>query len=108
MHLFNEILIVLVALLIVAGIGLGLLIALAIFILGRQGNSPPATTATPPAVNQSKRIANCTVAMSVGSSALFFLAASLVHIQEHLVIAIILCILAIAAILYAWVTFQRI
>jgi hypothetical protein len=107
MHLFNEILIALVALLIVAGIGLGLLIALAIFILGRQGNSPPATTTRPPAINQSKRIADCTVAMSAGLTALVF-AARLIPIEENPFIAAILLIFGIGAIIWAWFAFRRI
>jgi energy-converting hydrogenase Eha subunit A len=63
----NELFIVVVALLIVAGICLGLLIALAISILsGRVSANPTITNGTPTPTNQSKRIANSTVMMGAG------------------------------------------
>lgn len=106
MHLFNEIFIALVALLIIGSIGLGLLISLVIFILGRQGNSPPATT-TPRAISQSKRIANCTVAMSAGLTALVF-AFTLSQIEGKTVAAAIVGIVGFSAVVWAWVAFRRI
>lgn len=107
MNLYNEMFIVIVALLIVAGICLGLLIALAIFILGRRGSSPPATNDTPTPINQSKRIANSTVTMSVGLMAIVF-SATLVPIEKDPVIATILLVGGLVIIALAWFQFRRI
>ncbi|MGA7678379.1 MAG: hypothetical protein WCA51_08445 [Dehalococcoidia bacterium] len=84
MHPFNEISIVLVALLIVAGICLGLLVALVIFILGKQRNLLPATNAKRPAINQRRRSlysSGASIAVGVGFAALVF-ASRLIPIKE--------------------------
>jgi len=107
MHLFNEILIVLVALLIVAGIGLGLLIALVIFIFGKQHNLPPATNEKRPAINQSKRIAYSSVALTAGFFALAF-AATLIPIKQDLITASILVILGIGFVAVGLFYFRKI
>jgi hypothetical protein len=112
MDQFNEIFIALIALLIVTGIGLGLLIALVIFILGRQGNAPPATTTTratttPRTVHQSRMIANATFALSAGFAALIF-AARLIPIKEDPIISSILVLLGIVLVGLALFYFRRI
>jgi hypothetical protein len=106
-HFNNEIFIVVVALLIVAGICLGLLIALAIFILRKQGNPPPVITTTPPASNQSKRIANSTVAMSAGLS-LLILAVRMVIPDRNIGYIILFTVVGIGAVIYAWVNWTKI
>lgn len=107
MNFYNEMFIVIVALLIVAGICLGLLVALAVFILSRRGNPPPPTNDTSPPTNQSKRIADSTVTMSVGLMAIIF-SATLVPIEENPVIATILLVGGLGVIALAWFQFRRI
>ena len=112
MNPVSEVFMVVVALLIVASVCLGLLIALAIFILSRPGNCPSPTTRqpasdTPPPADRSKRIANCTVAISAGLVAIVF-AANLVPIAHNSVIAGVLLAVGLAAIGLAWYQFPRI
>jgi hypothetical protein len=110
MHLFNEIFIVLVALLIVVGIGLGLLIALATFILGNQRTSFPATNAKRPAINQRRRIAYSSVvsiAVSSGFTALVF-ASRLIPIKEDPLTAGILVVVGVIVIAMGLFFFTRI
>ena len=103
---------VVIALLIVASVCLGLLIALAVFILSRPGSCPSPTTrptasdAASPA-DQNKRIANCTVAMSAGLVAIVF-AANLVPIGQDRVTAGILLAVGLVVIGLSWYQFRRI
>jgi len=69
--------------------------------------SPAVPLTTPPSVILSKRIANATVAMSAGLTAIVF-AARLVPIQPNTPIAIILLVGGLAAIFLARVQFLRI
>lgn len=96
-----------VALLIIAGICLGLLIALVVFILGRRGSSPPPNNDTPAPVNKSKRIANSTVTMGVGLTAIVF-SATLVPVEKDPVMATILLVGGLVIIALAWFQFRRI
>jgi hypothetical protein len=107
MILHNGLFIVIVALLIVAGVCLGLLIALAIFILGRRSSSPPPVSDTPSSPNQAKRIANCTMAMTAGLVAIVF-AAELVPIEPNHLYAAILVIGGLAVVIGSWIWFRRI
>lgn len=112
MNAISEVFMIVVALLIVASIGLGLLIALAIFILGRPRNRPSPTTRptasdAPSPADQNKRIANCTVAISAGLVAIVF-AANLVPIGQDRVTAGILLTVGVAVIGLAWYQFRRI
>ena len=108
----SEVFMVVIALLIVASVCLGLLIALAIFILSRPGSCPSPTTRPPasdtsPPADRSKRIANCTVAISAGLVAIVF-AANLVPIGQDWVTAGILLAVGLVVIGLAWYQFQRI
>jgi len=104
----NELFIVVVALLIVAGMCLGLLIALAISILsGRVSAKPPTTNSTPTLINQSKRIANSTVMMGAGLTGIVF-SANLVPIEKNSWIAGILLVIGLTVIVLAWFQFRRI
>lgn len=107
MTLQNELFIVIVALLIMAGVCLGLLMALVVFTSGRRGSSPPLINDTPTPVNQSKRIANCTMAMTVGLMAIVF-AARLVPIETNWVYATILLVGGLALVILSWIQFRRI
>ena len=108
MNLTNEVFIVIVALLIFAGICLGLLIALAISILsGRISANPPATNSAHIPINQSKRIANSTVMMGAGLTGIVF-SANLVPIEKNSWIAGILLMIGLAVIVLAYFQFRRI
>jgi fatty acid desaturase len=96
-----------VALLIVAGVCLGLLIALAVSILGRRSSSQSPINNTTTPVNPNKRIANCTMAMTVGLMAIVF-AAQLVPIETNWVYATILLVGGLAVVILSWVQFRRI
>jgi hypothetical protein len=102
-HFYNEIFIVVVALLIIAGICLGLLIALALFILRKQDNP---SSPTPPANIQSKRIANSTVAMSAGLS-LLILAVRMAIPDKSIGYIILFAVIGISAVIYAWVNWTK-
>lgn len=104
---YNELSIGIVALLIVAGVCLGLLMALVVFVLGRRGSSPPLINDTPTPVNQSKRIANCTMGMTVGLMAIVF-SAKLVPIEANSVYATILLAGGLVLAILSWVQFRRI
>lgn len=107
MILYNGLFIVITALLIVAGVCLGLLIALAISILGKRGSPPSPTNDTQTPINQSKRIANSTVAMGAGLTAIVF-SANLIPIKENPVLGTIVLVIGLAAIAWAWIQFRRI
>lgn len=107
MTLYNELFIVIVALLIVAGVCLGLLIALVVFTSGRRSSSPPLTNDTPASVNQSKRIANSTMGMTVGLMAIVF-SATLVPVDKDPVAATILVVGGLAVVVLSLVQFRRI
>lgn len=107
MIIYSGLLTVIVALLIVAGVCLGLLIALAVFILGRRSSSPsPVNNATTP-ISPSKRIADTTMKMTVGLMAIVF-AAQLVPIEKNWVYATILLVGGLAVVILSWVQFRRI
>lgn len=107
MILYNGLFIVIVALLIVAGICLGLLIALVVFTLGRRNSPPSTTTNTTTPVNQGKRIADATVKMTVGLMAIVF-AAQLVPIETNWVYATILLVGGLGVVIGSWIQFRRI
>ena len=110
MILYNGLFIVIVALLIVAGICLGLLIALVVFTLGRRSSSPPPSNDTPASLNQSKRIANSTMSMTVGLMAIVF-AATLIPIEKNWVnwvFAAILVVGGLVVVVRSYIAFQRI
>lgn len=107
MIIYNVFLIVIVALLIVAGACLGLLIALVVFTLGRRNSSPQPINNTPTPANQNKRIANCTMAMTVGLMAIVF-AAKLVPIETNWVYASILLVGGLIIVVLSWVQFRKI
>lgn len=104
---YNELFIVIVALLIVAGICLGLLIALAIFVLGRRSSSQLPITGTPTSIDRSKRIANFTVMMSVGLTAIVF-SANLVPIEKNSLFCAILLVGGLAVVALSWFQFPKI
>jgi dipeptide/tripeptide permease len=91
MNLGSGLLIVIVALLIVAGICLGLLIALVVFTSGRRNSSPAPVNDTPAPANQARRIANCTMAMTAGLVAIVF-AAELIPMETNRIAAGILVV----------------
>ena len=100
----------LVAIIIVGLVCFGLLVVLVSgFSRQRQDiqHSPNNSPNPPIQHNQSKRIANCTVAMSAGLTGLVF-AARLVPIEQNAVIATILLVLGIGTIIGAWIAFRRI
>ncbi len=103
----NEFFILVVALLIADGICLGLLIALAISILGGRVSAKPPTNSAPIPINQSKRIANSTVMMGVGLTGIVF-SVNLVPIEKNSWIAGILLVIGLAVIVLAWFQFRRI
>ena len=107
MILYSGLFIVIVALLIVTGVCLGLLIALVVFTLGRRNSSPSTTTNTTTPVNQSKRIADATVKMTVGLMAIVF-AAQLVPIETNWVYATILLVGGLGVVIGSWIQFRRI
>ena len=107
MVIYSGLFTVIVALLIVAGVCLGLLIALAVSISGRRSSSPSPINNTTTPVDPNKRIANCTMAMTVGLMAIVF-SATLVPIEKNPVIATILLIGGLVIIALAWFQFRRI
>ena len=107
MIIYNELSSAIVALLIMAGVCLGLLIALVVFTLGRRSSSPPLINDTPTPVNQSKRIASTTVAMTVGLMAIVF-SATLVPIEINPIAATILVIGGLVVVVLSWIQFRRI
>jgi len=107
MTIYNVLSSAIVALLIVAGVCLGLLMALVVFVLGRRGSSPPLISDAPTPVNQSKRIANCTMGMTVGLMAIVF-SAKLVPIETNWVYATILLVGGLVLAILSWVQFRRI
>ncbi len=106
MIIYNELPIVIVALLIVAGVCLGLLIALVVFTLGSRSSSPPLINNTPTPVNQSKRIADTTMKMTVGLMAIVF-SATLVPVEKNWVFATILLVGGLVVVL-SYIQFRRI
>jgi hypothetical protein len=107
MLLYNGLFIVIVALLIVAGVCLGLLIALVVFTLGRRSSSPSPTNNTTIPVNQSKRIADTTMKMTVGLMAIVF-AAQLIPMETNRIAAAILVVGGLAVVFGSWIQFRRI
>ena len=86
---------------------MGSLIALVIFIFGKQHNLPLATNEKRPAINQSKRIVSSSIAFSAGFFALAF-AATLVPIKEDLITASILLICGVVLIAVGLYYFRKI
>ena len=107
MIIYNGLFIVTVALLIVAGVCLGLLIALVVFTLGRRSSSPPLINDTPTPVDQSKRIASYTTAMTVGLMAIVF-SATLVPVGQNPLFATILLVGGLVVVVLSLVQFRRI
>jgi len=111
MIIYNGLFLVTVALLIVAGVCLGLLIALVVFTLGRRSSSPPLINDTPTPVDQSKRIAkriaSYTTAMTVGLMAIVF-SATLVPVGQNPLFATILLVGGLVVVVLSLVQFRRI
>ena len=107
MILHDGLFIVIVALLIAAGICLGLLIALVVFTLGRRNSSPSAAANTTTPVNQTKRIADATLKMTVGLMAIVF-AAQLIPMETDRIAAAILVVGGLGVVIGSWIQFRRI
>jgi dipeptide/tripeptide permease len=107
MIIYNGLFIVIVALLIVAGVCLGLLIALVVFTLGRRSSSQSPTSDAPTPLNQSKRIADTTMKMTVGLMAIVF-SATLVPVEKNWVFASILLVGGLVVVILSYIQFQRI
>jgi hypothetical protein len=107
MIIYSGLFTVIVALLIVAGVCLGLLIALAIFILGKRGSSPSPINNTTTPVNPNKRIVDTTMKMTVGLMAIVF-AAQLVPIETNWLYASILLAGGLVIVILSWIQFRRI
>lgn len=103
---YNELSIGIVALLIVAGVCLGLLMALVVFTLGRRSSSPSPVNDTPTPVNQARRIARYTMAMTAGLVAIVF-AAELIPMETNRIAAAVLVVGGLTVVVLSWVQFRR-
>lgn len=102
----NEIYFALIALLIIAGISLGILISLAIFILGKQDGTAQTSSASKAPVDRNKRIANLTVKMGAGLTAIVF-SANLVSIEQDNILAAILLVIGLGVVVFSWIQFHK-
>lgn len=107
MALHSELFIIAVALLIVASVCLGLLVALAVFVLGGQRPVRSPANANPSSVTQSKIIADTTMKMTVGLMAIVF-SATFVPMEANRFVAAVLVVGGLAVVILSWYQFRRI